>query len=130
MRVEIFSLCDAATADGGKLNMLGVFDSIWTSKMPNIHPQCTIALRIRFERNEQGSHCIMVNFVNEDGKHIIPTANGTVNVQFPDNQRSGSANVVLNIQGLKIGQYGEYSIDLSIDGRNLSSLPLFVKKPN
>ena len=34
MRVEVFSLCNAATADAGKLNMLGAFDAIRAAKMP------------------------------------------------------------------------------------------------
>ena len=54
MRLEIFSLCDAATADFGKLSMLGVFDTIWAIKIPAVHPQCAIALRVRFEKIERG----------------------------------------------------------------------------
>ncbi len=128
MHVEVFSLCDAATVDGGKLNMLGVFDSIWTTKVPVVHSQCAIALRVRFDRIEEGEHKVLVNFIDADGKHIIPTANGKVNIHFADNQRSGTTNLILNIQGLKIEKYGEYSIDLSIDNRNVASLPLFVRE--
>ena len=61
MRIEIFALCDAATADFGKLSMLGVFDTIWVTKTPAIHPQCAIALRTRFERIEIGEHRVAVN---------------------------------------------------------------------
>lgn len=127
MRVELFSLCDAATVGAGKLNMLGAFDTILATEMPAIHPQCAIALRIRFESIERGEHRVTINFVDEDGKHIIPPANGTIKVNFPDGQRSGSANFILNIQRLKLEKYGEYSIDLAIDERIETSLPLFVK---
>jgi len=34
MRLEVFSLCDAATSEKGKLNILGAFDTIWVSKIP------------------------------------------------------------------------------------------------
>ena len=54
MRVEVFSLCDAATTDGGKLNLLGAFDAIWVKTMPVVHAQCAIALRVRFSRSERG----------------------------------------------------------------------------
>jgi hypothetical protein len=129
MNIEVFSLCDAATVDvAGKLNVLGAFDTIWSAKMPAVYPQCAIALRIRFENIEKGEHKVTVNFVNLDGKHIIPSANGTININFPQEQRSGSANLVLNLQMLKLEDYGEYSIDLAVDGRNEVSLPLFVKK--
>jgi hypothetical protein len=129
MRIEIISLCDAATTDfSGKLNILGAFDTIWTSSVPITHPQCAIALRVRFENIERGEHKIVVNLVNLDGKHIIQPANGVINVNFPDKQSSGSANLILNIQMLRLEGYGDYSIDLAIDGRREASLPLLVKE--
>ncbi|MCB9771095.1 MAG: hypothetical protein H6754_00885 [Candidatus Omnitrophica bacterium] len=126
MNIEVFSLCDAATNDTGKLNILGAFDTIWMVQAPAIYPQCAIALRLRFNRDERGEHNIVVNFVDVDGRHIMPSMNSLIKMDFPGEQRTGSANLILNIQGLKIEKWGEYSIDLQIDGRNVSSLPLFV----
>jgi hypothetical protein len=128
MRIEVFALCDAATGDLGKLSMLGAFDTIWASKVPAIHPQCTIALRIRFERIERGEHKVLVHFVNSDGKNVISPAEGIIKINFADEQTSGAANLILNIQGLKLDRFGEYSIDLAIDGQQKASLPLFVKE--
>ena len=128
MRVEVFSLCDAATADAGKLSMLGAFDTIKTAGVPAVHPQCAVVLRIRFDLIERGEHRITVNFVDADGRHVIPAVNRTMNINFPDEQRSGSANVILNIQRLNLERYGEHSIDLAIDGRQEASLPLFGKE--
>lgn len=129
MNIEVFSLCDAATDNAGKLNILGAFDTIWARNIPAVHPQCAIALRIRFENIERGEHRVTVNFVDLDGRHIIPSANGTININFPNDQRSGSANLILNIQLLRLERYGEYSINLAIDGRGEASLPLFVIQP-
>jgi hypothetical protein len=126
MHIEVFSLCDAATADIGKLNILGVFDTIGVADIPAVHPQCAIALRMRFEHDERGEHRVTVNFVDMDGKHIIPSANGNININFSDTQKSVAANLILNIQGLKLERYGQYSIDLAIDGRREASLPFFV----
>ncbi len=128
MQIEIFVLCDAATADFGKLSMLGAFDTIWVEKTPVVHPQCAIALRARFERIERGEHKVVVHFVDADGKNVIPPAQGVIAINFPEEQRSGSANLILNIQGLKLERLGEYSIDLAIDGQQKASLPLFVKE--
>jgi len=128
MQIEIFALCDAATADAGKLNMLGAFDTIWVATVPTVHPQCTIALRVRFKTIERGEHRVLVNFVDMDGRHILLPANGTIRIDFPQEQRSGSANLILNIQGLKIERCGEYAINLAIDEREEVSLPLYVKQ--
>ncbi len=128
MNIEVFALCDAATDERGKLNILGAFDTIWSKQVPLQYPQCSIALRIRFTAIERGQHKVAVNFVDLDGKPLIPSAKGPVNINFPDEQRSGAANLILNIQQMKIPRFGNYSIDLAIDGRNEASLPLFVKQ--
>ena len=131
MRVEVFSLCDAATVDAsGKLNILGAFDTLWAGKVPVVHPQFAIALRVRFDQIERGEHKVTFNFVDFDGKHILPPATGIINVAFQDAQRSGSANSILNIQMVKLETFGEYAIDLAIDGRKEASLPLFVMQSN
>jgi len=128
MYIEVFSLCDAATGDFGKLSMLGAFDTIWVAKTPVVHPHCTIALRLRFDRNERGEHKITVHFVDADGKNIIPPAEGNMKINFPDEQSSSSTNLILNIQGVKLERLGEYAIDLAVDGQQKASLPLYVKE--
>ena len=128
MQIEVFSLCDAATSDVGKLNVLGAFDTIWAKKMPVVHPQCTVALRVRFHSSEGNRHEVSVKFIDADGKHIIPPATGTIQIKYVEGQRSNSANLILNIQNLKLEKFGEYSIDLAIGGKSRISLPIFVKE--
>ncbi|MDD5120826.1 MAG: hypothetical protein PHR84_05905 [Candidatus Omnitrophica bacterium] len=128
MNIEVYALCDAATNDFGKLNMLGAFDTIAAKDLPAVHPQCAIAMRIRFESIEKGEHKVTVTFVDFDGRDILNPAHAAINVNIPEGQRSGSANLIINIQRLKLDKYGEYSIDLAIDGRREGSLPLFVVK--
>lgn len=128
MQIEIFSLCDAATADGGKLSMLGAFDTIRTLKFPTVHAHCAIALRIRFLRIEEGEHKIKVHFMDGDGKKVLQPMENVINVTSFSGQSSVSANFILNMQGLKFDKGGEYSIDLAIDGQHKASLPLFVKE--
>lgn len=128
MQIETFVLCDAATADGGKLSILGAFDSIRTGKFPSVHPQCAIALRVRFSRIEEGEHKISIHFVNDDGKNVIEPMQGGLTVTGFTAQSSISANFIFNIQGVKLDKAGEYSIDLAIDGQHKATLPLFVRE--
>ncbi len=128
MQVEVFSLCDAATSGSGKLNMLGAFDTLWVKKVPAVHPHCTVALRVRFHSSEGNEHKVSVKFIDADGKHIIPETKGVINIDYSSGQRFSSANLILNIQGLKIEHFGEYSIDLAISGKSTVSLPLFVRE--
>jgi hypothetical protein len=128
MNIEIFTLCDAATVSGGKLNVLGAFDSIFAQQAPVVHAQCAIAVRMRFTRIEEGDHRIKLNVVNEDGKPVMPNLDGTMGVKFGSEDESAVANFIINIHQLKLEQFGAYSIDLAIDGRHEASLPLIVKQ--
>ncbi len=127
MNIEAFLLCDAATDQQGKLNVLGAFDNIWTKKVPTVHPACAIAARIRFEKIEEGSHTIRIHIIDEDGKSIGPKLEGNVNVRIGDDVDSTATNIVLNIQRLKFEKYGQYRIDLAIDNQIMASLPFHVK---
>lgn len=128
MKVELFVLCDAATDYHGKLNILGTFDAIWAKQIPSVHPQCAIALRVRFSRIEEGDHKVRINIVDEDGKAVVPSLEAGINVKFREMPSSISMNMIFNIQGLKINNYGEYSVDLAIDGRHEASLPLYMNR--
>jgi hypothetical protein len=131
MNIEAFLLCDAATDQQGKLNVLGAFDNIWTKKVPAIHPACAIAARIRFEKVEEGNHPIRIYIIDEDGKSIGPKLEGNVNVRIGDDVDSTATNIVLNIQGLKFEKYGQYRIDLAVDNQIKGSLPFHVREtPN
>ena len=129
MRVEIFTLCDAATLDAaGKLNILGSFDRLNARKEPVVHPQCTLAIKLRFERIEEGQKQIRIAFVDQDGASVMPNVEATTQVQCQDNDPSATVSLALNIQQLRLPRFDEYSIDLAIDGRQEASIPLFVRR--
>jgi hypothetical protein len=128
MNIEAFLLCDAATDERGKLNVLGAFDTIFSKQMPAIHPACTVALRIRFEKVEEGEHRVRLQIIDLDGKPVSPKLEGNITVRVPDNVDSSVVNLILNIQGQKFENYGKFNIQLAIDGAKESSLPLLVSK--
>jgi hypothetical protein len=128
MTIQVAVLCDAATDYNGKLNLLGTFDTIYTPQLPAQHPQCSIATRIAFDRMEEGQHKLVVNFVDEDGQPIMHSMDVSVDATFPPDATFISRNFIINIQQLNLEKTGLYSIDLSIDGRALASIPLAVKR--
>jgi hypothetical protein len=127
MDIQIAILCDAATDTNGKLNILGTFDTIYTSQLPAVHPQCSIALRMTFSKVEEGTHKVKLNFVDEDGKLVMPSVDIPVDVAVPDDTIFISRNFIINIQQLKFEKPGLYSIDIAMDGRQEGSIPLLVK---
>lgn len=129
MDVEVFALCDAATGDStGKLNLLGAFDTLYASRFPVIHLQCSIALRLRVDSIEQGQHRLRISVVDIDGRQIVPNIDGGFNAEFKEGRQSGCFNLVFNFHRLKFDKGGEYAVNLAIDGRHEKTLPLFVIK--
>lgn len=129
MNTEVFTLCDAAADYQGRLSILGIFDAIFAENLPALHPQCTVALRIRFSKVEEGRHGLTLHIVDSDGNMIIPPLNGDFGIQLPGNEQHGTINLVLNLQGLPLNRYGEYAVNLAIDNHELDSLPFWVKRP-
>src|SRR5205823_601649 len=129
MKVEIFTLCDAATVDAaGKLNILGSFDRLFAREAPVMHPQCALAVKLRFERVEEGRKRIRIAFVDSDGASVMPTLDATTEVQFRGNEPSVTVPLALVIHQLRLPTFGDYSIDLAIDDRHEASIPIVVSR--
>jgi Family of unknown function (DUF6941) len=127
MNIQVSVLCDAATDDNGKLNLLGAFDTIYTQQLPAVHPQCSIALRVTFGHEDEGEHKLRLNFVDADGRSIMPGIDIPVEVALPGDSHFGTRNFIVNIQQLKFDNPGLYATDILLDGRSQASIPLLVK---
>ncbi|MCH2384149.1 MAG: hypothetical protein MK293_02710 [Pedosphaera sp.] len=128
MDIQVAVLCDAATDYKGKLNLLGTFNSVHTRELPANYPQCSIVLRAVFKRVEEGSHKLRINFVDEDGKFVMPSIELPFEVSVPENDSFAYRNFILNIQRLKFEKFGQHAVDIAIDGRQEASIPLEVKQ--
>lgn len=127
MEIQIATLCDAATDYNGKLNLLGTFDTIFASQLPAVHMQCSIALRIVFNKIEEGAHKVKINFVDEDGKFVMPSIDMPIDVAMPEEANFQSRNFIVNIHQLKFEKPGQYAIDIAVDGRMETRIPLQVR---
>jgi L-asparaginase II len=97
--------------------------------MPTTHPACSVAARLRFDRIEEGDHKVRVDVVDEDGKPVVSRLDGQISVHMRENVSSSAVNLVLHLQRVKFEKYGQYSINLAIDGKVEASLPFSVRQP-
>ncbi len=128
MNIQVAVVCDAAADYSGKLNILGAFDTIFASSFPATHPQCAVALRLVFQRIEEGSHKLRMNFVDADGRFVMPSIDIPVDVVFPNDASDLVRNFIFNIQQLKFDSPGQYAIDIALDGRQEASILLRVQQ--
>lgn len=127
MNIQVAVLCDAATDDNGKLNLLGAFDTIYAQQMPVTHP-CVLALRLTIGHEDEGEHQLRLSFVDADGRSIMPEPiELSIRVALPLDSHFGTRNIIIQ-QGLLLENPGLYSIDLRVDGEPQTSIPLLVKQ--
>ena len=127
MNIQVAVLCDAATDDNGKLNLLGAFDTIYAPQMPAVHPQCAVALRGTFMPGDEGTRQLSFHFINADGHPIMQGIEVSVPVALPDDAHFLTRNFIINIQQLKFAEAGLYSVDVRMDDQTQASIPLLVK---
>ena len=128
MKIEVFALCDAATDNRGKLNILGTFDQIYAAKMPVVHPACAIALRMRFDKMEEGAHKVNLQLVDPDGRPVFQPMEGEVQPRMAEEVDSVAVNLILNFQHVKFESFADYQINLAIDDLSVATLPLRVRE--
>jgi hypothetical protein len=68
-----------------------------------------------------------MNFVDEDGRLVMPSIDMPVDIAIPSDANFLVRNFIINVQQLKFDQPGQYSIDIAIDNRHEMSIPLLVK---
>jgi len=128
MDIQIAALCDFAADYGGRLCISGVFESITVGGFPAIHMQCAVVLRVVFRREDEGMHRLVLNFVDEDGKAIMPALDAQMPLELPPDWFCAARNFILNMQNLKFDRAGMYAVDISIDERVVASIPLTLRQ--
>jgi len=129
MNVELFTLCDAATVSGGKLNVLGSFDSIWARAFPCNHSMCAIACKVRFDASEEGKHVFDLSFSDPDMRPVIDPIHSEFDIKVGD--RLSLVHVwIHHFVGFRFEQPGEYYFELRVDGQQGSRVPLWVAQMN
>jgi hypothetical protein len=72
MNIDFAVVCDYAIIDRfGKLSVLGIFQHIWVSQFPTVHPRMHLVIRLKGARTEIGEHKVKIRLTNQDGKEVI-----------------------------------------------------------
>jgi len=119
--VRLAVLCDhALVGQDGKLSLLGIFRNISVSDLPAQHPRMFVVCVLGLD---QGQHAVVVRLLDPEGSPAMPNAPEMVV------HSSGSAqdvNVVVELNNLSFGAYGNYRFDIEVDGRTVGALPVSI----
>ncbi len=126
MEVDLAVTADAANvSQEGKLNVLGVFDTIWARKFPFRHAAMVFVLRVRADFTDQGVHRMEVRLMDADGAQLFK-AEGPLQVPGGVPGQPVKPHVIMGLSGITFHRAGEYSFEVLVDERHLRSVPLHV----
>jgi hypothetical protein len=127
MIVQIATLCDSAADYGGKLCVMGSFDTLCAREFPVVHPQCSLALRFTFDHHESGRHGFSVRCLDPEGIEALPPFDPVVDVAFPSEfVPFVTRNLVLNLQRVKFERPGIYTWEVMHHNAVVMRIPLRV----
>jgi hypothetical protein len=127
MKTELFTFCDFAQESGGKLTVVGTFDTIISRNFPCIHPQLSLVIRIRFDLWEFAGHSFRIETRDLDGEMSIEPISGKLEVKGAGNATSVS-HLVFTISNLRFKSSGVVNFALYVDDRETASIPLYIRK--
>jgi hypothetical protein len=128
MRVDLAVVADAANvSQEGKLNILGIFDTIWGTSFPLRHGTMVFVVRVEGEFTEQGEHRLELRLMDADGAQIFK-AEGPLHLVGGKPGRPVKPHIILGLSGVVFPAPGDYSFEVLIDGEHKRSVPLYVMK--
>jgi len=129
MKVDVFTISDYAFEAEGKLNILGTFSHIPVKSIPLVHEGIYVTVQLRFSRAEEGDHSLNIRMVDPDGREFGRPIDYKFRVKFEDDGPVFFVKFIGRFKDLKFNNYGEHVLDLSVDGLEAASAPLYARKP-
>lgn len=126
LEVDLAVIADAANvSQEGKLNILGVFDTIWAREFPFRHGAMVFVVRVSASFAEEGSHPMEVRLNDADGVQLFK-AEGPLQVSGGAPGRPVRPHLIMGLNGITFRAPGDYSFEVIVGGRHQRSVPLYV----
>ncbi|MEZ0258037.1 MAG: hypothetical protein ACAI37_22350 [Chthoniobacter sp.] len=126
LRVEMFTLCDGATEQEGRISLVGTYESISAASFPCVLPQLTVVLRARFWPQDGRLHAFRLVLTSPDGKSLGVLLDSMASMQSFNEDRSTSCNLIARVQNVEIEAAGEHVLDFYIDDKIAGRLPFSI----
>lgn len=125
MKLVYALLCDHAFLSiDKKVNIIGIFETINSAVFPVTHSKFTLVGSIEPSKDR---FKIAVDIVSKSGKSSILRDPQEREVVLPA-ERKGNFNFIIEIINTVFPESGEYLVEVKIDGKVISSLPLLLAK--
>lgn len=127
MQVSFALFADAANlSQEGKLNILGVFDSVHVGQFPALHPRATFVVRLKGQPSDVGSHDMSLQWVNPRGTPLWSSSAELAIQGAPSLSGEMDMPVIVQID-LPLDIVGDYAMIIDIDGIRHGEAVLHVR---
>ena len=127
MKIELFTFCDFAQENAGKLTIVGTFDTIISRNFPCIHPQLSVVIRIRFDMWEFSNHPFRIETRDINEETSMEPISGNLDVRGAGNATAVS-HLAFTIGNLHFKNPGVVNFTLYMDDKEIGSIPLYIRK--
>ncbi|HEY2979992.1 MAG TPA: hypothetical protein VGJ22_02325 [Anaerolineales bacterium] len=118
----------ANIAEGGKLNVMGVFRNIYAARFPATHPSMALIVKLGAELGEYGDERnLTIRLLNADGGELLRFENP---IKIPDGVGGlvPEVNAILAINGIVFPTPGRYEFVVQVDRDHKGSLSIDVSQ--
>lgn len=132
MELILGVVADAANrAVGDKLNILGVFHSIFSAQFPVVHPHLALALEFRAAPLEKGrSFDFEITLRGPDGQAVMQIG-GQMQISQDAPMLSPIVPMDINLNNCQFPVEGNYRFEISVNGERKGEVPLeLVRVPD
>jgi hypothetical protein len=129
MDVALALLADYANvSQEGKLNVMGVFDRIWSKSFPVVHTEMCLVFRLEAGPAERGTDKVVeVKLLDADGKvlqHLkgqftVPAETAGPIIHIPQ---------ILRFMAVRFEKPGDYAFHILVGGDEKRRVPFFVEQ--
>lgn len=130
MKIDLAVVCDYALIDQyGKLSVMGIFQHIWVSQFPSVHPRLHLVIRLRGRRTEVGAHDLMIRLLDEEATEVL-SGSGTVTFNEPPaGVTEIEAGTILAFD-TPFAKAGRYEFVVRVDQELETVVPITVSQSN
>lgn len=132
VKLNFAHLCDMAfLSKEGKVNIIGIFKTIFSQNFPAIHPKFSVVISFLISKGSQGNHGIKIRMVKKDeNKSNMPDLNFNFEVSESAINQDGEMNFIFDAAGINFESPGEYEIIIILDDKEIKKIPFAVTKIN
>ncbi len=127
MEIPLALLVDYANISReGKLNILGIFDTLWVISFPATHPQMQLVINFEASRAEEGKEKkVEVQFRDSDGNKLN-SISGKLKVPKGESGQPIKMTHIIVINNLLIEKPGHYEFNILVNDDSKKPVPLNV----